>query len=42
MDVKKQNKVKGKSVQIEDLEDMYEKKKIEICVLDPRRFSSSY
>lgn len=37
MDVKKQKKVKGKSVKVEDLEDMYVKNQFEIYVLNPRR-----
>ena len=42
MDVKKHKKVKGKSVQVEDLEDMYLNNQFWIYVLNPRRFSSYY
>ena len=39
---KKKKKNKGKSVQVEDLEDMYVKNQFRIYVLNPRIFSSSY
>ena len=42
VDVKKKKKNKGKSVQVEDLEDMYVKNQFGIYVLNPRRCSSSY
>ena len=42
VDVKKKKKNKGKSVQVEDLEDMYVKNQFSIYVLNPARCSSSY
>lgn len=41
MDLKKY-KTKGKTIQVEDLKDMYMKNQFGIYVLDPRRCSSSY
>ena len=38
---KKKKKNKGKSVQVEDLEDMYVKNQFGIYVLNPRIYSSS-
>ena len=40
--VKEKKKNKGKSVQIEDLEDIYVKNQFGIYVLNPERCSSSY
>ena len=42
VDVKKKKKNKGKSVQVEDLEDMYVKNKFGIYVLNPKKNSSYY
>ena len=42
MDVKEGKKKKGKSVQVEDLEDMYVKNQFWIYVSNPKRCSSSY
>lgn len=42
VDVKKKKKNKGKSVQVEDLEEMYVKNQFEIYVLSPKICSSNY
>ena len=42
VDVKKKKKNKGKSVQVEELEDMYVKNQFGSYVLNPRRCSSNF
>lgn len=42
MDVKKPNKIKGKSVKVKELEDIYVKIFFGIYVMNPKRCSSFY